>query len=143
VVLTSSMWHGTQRSLYLSSQLNLPWLLGARLNKPTPMIPIELAARTPYRATTICNLFCISIYRQVGGSLDNAASHGCADDRDRVYGLLGLASPIAKDIFGLAIVPDYSKTAPQIYRDFALQLIRKSYAPDYPRDLRILQDAGL
>jgi hypothetical protein len=37
--------------------------------------------RTEYRATTIGNLFCISIYRQFGGSLDRAASHGCADDR--------------------------------------------------------------
>lgn len=99
--------------------------------------------RTEWRATTIGNLFCISVYRQFGGSLNRAASHGCANDRDRVYGLLGLASPIAKNTFGLAIVPDYSKPVPHVYRDFALQFIKKSHAFNYPRDLRILQDAGL
>jgi hypothetical protein len=39
--------------------------------------------------------------------------------------------------------PDYKKTAPEIYRDFALQYLIPSGKTKYPPDARILYDAGL
>jgi hypothetical protein len=135
------------RLLMAIVQLNGPWtLLHANEDhrKLTPALErawnlVDL--RTEHRATGIGRLFCISTYRQFGGSLVKAALHECFDDRDRIYGLLGLCSELAINR-GVTMKPDYNKAAPEIYRDFALQYLVNP-GVEYPPDARILADAGL
>ncbi|KUI67444.1 Heterokaryon incompatibility protein 6, OR allele [Cytospora mali] len=51
-------------------------------------------------------------HRTVGAS--------CTDDRDRIYALLGMMNDEGKQ---LGIVPDYSKTASELYHDVAMRYI--------------------
>ncbi|KAH7066133.1 heterokaryon incompatibility protein-domain-containing protein [Paraphoma chrysanthemicola] len=44
----------------------------------------------------------------------------CSDDRDRIYGILGVTDDRDK------IVPDYTKTANEVYWDFAIWLLRRA-----------------
>ncbi|KAH7357346.1 heterokaryon incompatibility protein-domain-containing protein [Pyrenochaeta sp. MPI-SDFR-AT-0127] len=101
--------------------------------------------RDENRLTRKEGVFCMSLYRQFGNSLHKAISHGCSDDRDRIYGLLSLCGNLAQDR-GITIKPDYSKAVTEVYRDFTLQYLkprpRLSTSPTL-RDVRILYDAGL
>ena len=45
--------------------------------------------------------------------LDLSRSKGCADPRDKVYGLLGLTAPL----FNTSVKPDYSLPVEQVYKD--------------------------
>jgi hypothetical protein len=45
--------------------------------------------------------------------LDLSGSKGCADPRDKVYGLLGLTAPL----FNASIKTDYSLSVEQVYKD--------------------------
>jgi hypothetical protein len=61
----------------------------------------------------------------------------CADPRDKIYGLLGLASGQEVNL----IAPDYSIPAPQVYEQVTIKLIRNSrslkvFSQVYPRHLK-------
>jgi len=97
-----------------------------------------VSLRTEFKVTSAEGAFCISLYRQFGGNLKKAALHHCSDDRDRLYGLASLCSPLASDR-GLSIRPDYQKSTTEVYRDFARQYLSTGIYGD----IRVIYDAGL
>ena len=54
----------------------------------------------------------------------------CQDDRDRIYGLLGLPfCRLSSADSSTFLIPDYSKTTAEVYRDAAEKILRESGCP--------------
>lgn len=99
--------------------------------------------RRQFKVMGLSATFAISLYMQFGKNLLLVRRHNCSDERDRVYGLLGLVglsaemrtSPFPR----ISIKPDYGKSIGEVYTDFAKQYLN----PGGYGDLGILKDAGL
>ncbi|OQO07426.1 hypothetical protein B0A48_07123 [Cryoendolithus antarcticus] len=62
----------------------------------------------------------------------------CSDDRDKVYGLLGLMDPSIAQ----RIIPDYCKSAASVYTDTAEAYIAAHHSIEFLRDANLLDASG-
>ncbi|KAK0705996.1 hypothetical protein B0T26DRAFT_725169 [Lasiosphaeria miniovina] len=81
---------------------------------PAELPPVELL-RFRERCRHIVFLQHGGETQSLANLLDVARSKGCADPRDKIFGLLGITPPYFRA--GTAVVVDYRRPAPDVYRD--------------------------
>ncbi|RDL33943.1 uncharacterized protein BP5553_08311 [Venustampulla echinocandica] len=86
-----------------------------------------------YRALNSGHVTYGSVYAQLGIFMQRLRQQDCKDDRDRVYALLGLQTPL---FLSLHFKPDYTVTSFEVYTKFAWAHLEAG-------DVEILLDAGI
>jgi hypothetical protein len=86
--------------------------------------------------------FFMSPYNELSNFLDKVKNQKCKDDRDRIFGLLGLdlfhmrQSITRGDVISSSITPDYSRSSSEVYTSVAKHYVIQG-------DLFVLHHAGL
>jgi Heterokaryon incompatibility protein (HET) len=86
------------------------------------------------RIDHVANLCDADLYEGLETLITRTKYCQCSDPRDRIYALLGMVDRSEADI---VIEPDYGKTVGEVYKDVALEYIKKR------RNLEILRSCGL